>query len=192
MISLISGKLESKKDKYVVVDAAGVGYRVFVSPETLSKVPKIGGTVKLHTLLYVRESAMELYGFLAEEELVLCEMLTAISGIGPKAAMSILAIASPQKIKEAIAEGDDTILTRVSGIGRKTAQKVILELKERVREELRYIGKIENVLDSEVRDALQALGYGERQIRETLKQVPDSVKKVEERVRAALKVLGKR
>jgi len=158
MISLVSGTLEVKKEKYVVVNANGVGYKVFVSPETLSKIPKIGGQVKLYTNLHMRQDALELYGFLAEEELQLFETLNGVSGVGPKAAMGVLGVASPRKIKEAIAEGDEAILTRVSGVGRKTASKIILELKEKVREEIRYIGGVQNVADSEVREALGALG----------------------------------
>lgn len=191
MIALVIGKLEAKKGRYVVINAGGIGFRIFVSAETLSKMPKVGQTACLHTHLYLRQDALELYGFLTEEELTFFEMLNAVSGVGPKAAMGILGVAAPGKIKEAIAEGDETLLTRVSGVGRKTASKILLELKEKVREELRYVGRIANVADSEVREALEALGYGERQVRDVLKRIPDSVKKVEERLREALRLLGR-
>ena len=190
MIAFLEGKLASKKEKFVITDVAGVGYKVFVSRETHTTLPQEGQNVKIYTILYVREDAMDLYGFSTEVEKNLFELLITISGIGPKAAMNILSASSTQKLQEAIAHGDERILTSVSGIGKKLAAKVIMELKEKMRESIHYIDKGENIGDLEVFEALRSLGYGERQIQGVLRKVPDSVKKVEERIKRALKILG--
>lgn len=191
MIASLEGTLSAKKEKFVVVDVAGVGYKVFVSNETNLTLPQEGGKVKLHTFLYVREDALELYGFATEEERALFELLNTVSGIGPRAAMNILGASSPKKLQEAIAHGDEGILTSVSGIGKKLAFRVIAELKDKVREVIHYEGGGKNVGDSEVFDALRHFGYGERQIQEVLRKLPADITKVEERIRSALKMLGK-
>lgn len=191
MIGFLRGKLAAKKDKHIIVDVGGVGYKVFVSHESQLNLPKEGEEVTLWTVLHVREDAMELYGFTTETEKGLFELLNTVSGIGPKAAMNILGAASPRKLQEAVAHGDEAILTTVSGIGKKLAAKIIMELKDKIREEIRYEGKGEAVADMEVFEALRALGYGERQIQEALRKLPKEAVKVEEKIRTALKMLGR-
>lgn len=191
MIASLEGTLATKKEKFVVLDVAGTGYKVFVSSETNLTLPHEGAKVKLYTFLYVREDALELYGFASENERALFELLNTVSGIGPRAAMNILGASSVQKLQEAIAHGDESILTAVSGIGKKLAARVIAELKEKVRETIHYESGAKNIGDSEVFEALRHFGYGERQIQEVLRKLPADVTKVEERVRAALKMLGR-
>ncbi|MDO8558488.1 MAG: Holliday junction branch migration protein RuvA [bacterium] len=191
MIASLEGILSSKKEKFVVLDIAGTGYKIFVSNETNLTLPQEGGKVKLHTFLYVREDALELYGFATENEQMLFELLNTVSGIGPRAAMNILGASSPQKLQEAIAHGDEGILTAVSGIGKKLAARVIAELKDKIREVIHYEGGTKNIGDSEVFDALRKFGYGERQIQEVLRKLPADLTKIEERIRSALKMLGK-
>lgn len=187
MISLLKGTIELNTDKYVVVDVGGVGYKVFISGNTFKNLPKKGEKVKLYTHLHVREDAMELYGFLTREELEFFELLISISGIGPKGALNILTVASVDTLKRAIVNEESSILTKVSGIGKKTAEKIILELKNKVGDE--YLGK--GVSESEAIDALMSLGYKLQESREALKKVPKNIEGVENRVREALKLLGR-
>src|SRR3989338_2952272 len=126
MISIIEGTIEFKAQQSVVVKTvSGVGYKIFAPEETLHKIPEKGASVKLWTHLYVREDALELYGFIHFAELELFETLIGISGIGPKGALGVLGIAPVDTLKKAIATGDTSYLTRVSGIGRKTAEKIV-------------------------------------------------------------------
>src|SRR3989344_9682734 len=131
MIAFIEGKIELRGEKFAIIAAGGVGYKIFAGVETLRKVPEKGQNVRLWTHQYVREDALELYGFLTFVELELFETLISISGIGPKSGLGIMAIAPVDTLKKAIASGDTSYLTKVSGIGRKTAEKVILELREK-------------------------------------------------------------
>lgn len=189
MIAKISGKIAFFRDNYVVVDVSGVGYKIFVTDFTMGKIAG-KNEIEIFTHTYVREDTLSLYGFLTVEELGMFELLISISGIGPKAALGILSIAEPKTIRTAVISGDSSILTRVSGVGRKTAERVILELKNRITElpgEDQGTAKI----DSEAIEALISLGYTNVQAREALKAVPENVKEVSERVRAALKSLGK-
>lgn len=188
MIGLIEGKIELNTDRFVIVNVNGVGYKVFISGNTLKTLPKKGEKVKLYTFLYVRENIMDLYGFLNPKELEFFELLTSISGIGPKGALSILTVASVDILKRAITNEESSILTKVSGIGKKMAEKIILELKSKVGDE--FLGKGIGV-DSEAIDALMGLGYKLQEAREVLKKVPKDIEGVENRVKEALKLLGK-
>lgn len=188
MISVIKGTIELNTDKYVIIDVNGVGYKVFISGNTFKNLPEKGEKVRLFTHLHVREDAMELYGFLTPKELEFFELLISISGIGPKGAMNILSVASIETLKKAIINEESTILTKVSGIGKKTAEKIILELKNKVGDE--FLGEKVSV-DNEAIDALIGLGYKLREAREALKKVPKEVDGVENRVREALKLLGR-
>ena len=193
MIASIEGVLAVKKDTQVIIHTSGgVGYVVYVSAETQRMLPSVGNSVKLSTFLYLRQDALELYGFLSEQELELFKLLNTVSGIGPKAAMNILGSSTTQKLRQAIAAGDEQALTRVSGIGKKMAAKVIMELKDKVRETVGSTDNAEFVRDAEVFEALRALGYGERQIQEALRSMPDDAKRAEDRVKQALKFLGRK
>lgn len=189
MIAKITGKIAYLRDKYVVIDVGGVGYKVHVAEFTFGKIAGKEG-IELFTHTYVREDSLDLYGFLTLEELEMFELLISISGIGPKAAIGILSIAEPKTIRAAVISGDSSILTRVSGVGKKTAERVILELKNRIAELPGEDQKAARA-DSDAIEALTSLGYSAMQAREALKAVPEKVKDVSGRVRAALKNLGK-
>lgn len=188
MIGLIKGTIELNTEKYVIIDVNGIGYKVYISGNTFKTLPTKGEKVKLFTHLHVREDAMELYGFLSIKELEFFELLISISGIGPKGALNILNVASVDTLKRAIVNEESSILTKVSGIGKKTAEKIILELKNKVGDE--FLGEKVSA-DSEAIDALIGLGYQLREAREILKKVPKEVDGVENRVREALKLLGR-
>lgn len=175
----------------MVVSINGVGYRVFCGPDVLRKAKK-EEQIKLWTHLHVREDSMELYGFSEYAELDFFEILIQISGIGPKSALGVLSVAPLDILKRAIASGETSYLTQVSGIGKKIAEKIILELKDK-------LGKIgfgaeENIFLKEEEDVLRALrtlGYSYSEAREAIKQIPPDISGSEQRVKEALKILAK-
>jgi len=189
VIGFIEGKIKYSTDRYVIVNVNGVGYKVYISANTFKKLPKIGEKAEFYTHLYVREGIMDLYGFLDKKDLEFFELLISISGIGPKGAINILNVASVETLKKAIANEESSILTKVSGIGKKTAEKIILELKNKVGGEFAD-GKFG--AGGEAIDALIGLGYKLHEAREALKRVPEDVEDVGEKVKAALKLLGKK
>lgn len=188
MLGFLKGTLRYKDLNTLLVDVGGVGYRVRVPTEaTLELTP--GSSVFLWTHLAVRENSLEIFGFLEKEMLDTFELLITVSGIGPKSAVGILNVASPSMLRQAVARADTSHLTRVSGIGKKNAEKIVLELK----------GKLELTKDDEGADlrsdedaleALISLGYSERDSREALKKVSKEIEGASERVKAALKLLA--
>lgn len=190
MIAKLKGKIEYLKDNYVVIDVNNVGYKVYLSVYTFGKVSAMK-EVELFIHTYVREDTLALYGFLSLEEKEMFELLISISGIGPKASMGILSIATPKTIRTAILNEDPSILTKVSGIGKKTAERVILELKNKVAD--MTVGEKEEVtIDVDAVEALVGMGYTIIEARDALKAVPKDVKDVGARIKQALKNLGKK
>lgn len=194
MIGSLEGTIEFVAEKFILLDVRGVGYKIFCGVGTLDKMPEKGAAVKLWTHFHVREDSHELYGFFHYAELDLFEMLIAISGIGPKGALGVLNIAPVDTLKKAIAAGDTSYLTRVSGIGRKTAEKVVLELKEKMSGRGTIVDAPELRDEADALDALVGLGYSQREAREALASVEDKTESVSvaERVKAALRNLGKK
>lgn len=190
MITLLEGKLEFKGQKFTVVNVSGVGYKIFAAAETLNKLPEKGAAVKLWTHQHVRENALELYGFLSFAELDMFETLIGISGIGPKGALGVLSIAPIDTLKKAIASGDTSYLTRVSGIGRKTAEKIVLELKDKMSGSS-DISAPELKEEADALDALISLGYSKKEARDALRDTPKETPSAEGKLKAALKKLGK-
>ena len=188
MIGTLNGTVRHKDLHYLVVDISGVGYKVLVTTETALDVTP-SSPIFLWTHLVVRETSLELFGFLDKETLDIFELLITIPGIGPKSALSILNVATPSMLRQAVASEDTTYLTRVSGIGKKNAEKIVLELKDKLK-----ITKEDRGLDmrseGDALEALVSLGYNERDAREALKRVPKETKGAGERVKAALKVLS--
>lgn len=190
MLARIKGKIEYAKDNFVIVEVGGLGYKIFLSTYAMGKVAgQERGEFFLHT--YVREDTLALYGFLASEELEMFELLISISGIGPKAALSILSIATPKTIKTAILNNDASILTKVSGVGKKTAERVILELQNKVGG-ISADEQDEAMSDSDAIEALMAMGYSTSDARDALKLVSSDITDIGKRVSAALKNLGKK
>lgn len=190
MFAQIAGKIAGIRGGNVIVDVNGIGYKVSVSAYTLGKVAG-AGEAAFHIHTHVREDQLALYGFLSEDELDMFELLITISGIGPKAALGILSIADPDTIRMAIINKDPSILTQVSGVGKKTAERVIVELQNKVSAPT---GKSagQTVPDHEALQALLSLGYNVTEGREALKMVSPEVGDIGERIRAALKLLGKK
>lgn len=190
MIAKISGKIEYFGEGCVVVDITGVGYKIFITPYAAGKIagkPEI----ELFTHTYVREDTLALYGFLTRDELEMFELLISISGIGPKAGMGILTIADPKTIRAAILNRDSSILTRVSGVGKKTAERVILELQNKIAK-MPESEKKALIIDKDALDALVTMGYSISEAREALKSVPADIKDIGERVKKALRSLARK
>jgi len=190
MIAKLKGKVEYLKNNYAVINVNDVGYKVYLSAYTFGKIAGLNEVdIYIHT--YVREDTLALYGFLAPEELEMFELLISISGIGPKAGLGILSIATPKTIKTAILNEDPSILTRVSGIGKKTAERVILELKNKVAD-ISVGDKEEVTADVDATEALIGMGYTNSEAREALKNIPVEIKDIGDRIKEALKNLGKK
>ncbi len=188
MIAYIEGVVVSRTEKSVVINTGGIGYRVFVSPDTLSTLPD-NKTVSLSTYLIVKENILALYGFLSEEEVVMFEMLIGVSGVGPRSAIGILGIAPPKILKSAISAGDTSYLTKVSGVGKRSAEKIILDLREK-------FGPTEDGVSETLKDdygvieALMALGYSATQARRALREVPKEFLGVSDKTKEALRILN--
>jgi len=187
MIGSIRGTITLKSDKFVIVETAGVGYKISISPDTLSHLnanKENSAFFWIHT--HIREDAFDLYGFLEREELEFFEMLISVSGIGPKGALNILGVASIDTLKSAIGTGDTAYLTKVSGIGKKTAEKIVIELRDKMK-----INKTDTSLQGEMDalEALKSLGYSQNEARETLKNIPSTLD-TNAKIKQALKILS--
>ena len=195
MISYLEGKILAKNEKFFVLNIGGIGYKIFSHAEVLDKIPEIGQNAKIFTHLYVHEDArrylLELYGFLNSEELKFFELLISISGIGPRSALGVLSRAPVKTLKQAIVSEDETFFTKVSGIGKKTAQKLIFELKNKLIKEVPVEKGSDSEEMGEALEALVGLGYSQRDARRVLQALKD-IKGVEAKVKAALKILGKK
>ena len=196
MYYYIKGILAAKGENYIVVDAAGVGYMIYTPLSDIEKAPQEGREITVYTYLNVREDAMELYGFITEEEKEMFLMLISVSGVGPKAGLAILSVASPKQIALAIITGDTKTLTKAQGVGPKAAKRILLELKDKIDEtELGIDGDEGVVLDTpaaplmdskaEAMSALVVLGYSANEARNVLAKLDASLS-TEELIRKAL------
>jgi holliday junction DNA helicase RuvA len=189
MIGFIEGTIAAIRSPHLLVRVGGIGYKVAVLKETLLRA-KEGAATSLWTHLAVREDALDLYGFADENELRFFELLLTVSGIGPKSALATLDIAAVETLRSAISAGNAGYLTSVSGIGKKTAEKIVLELKDKVKPD----EKSSHVAlrgDQEALEAMRALGYSAAEAREALRKVPNTAETGSERLREALRLLGK-
>lgn len=187
MVGHLEGKVVFKGERYAILGVGGVGYKVFVSAAA-NKELVAGSQAKLWTHLHIREDAMELYGFLHRAELEFFEMLISISGIGPKSALGVMALAPVDTIKRAISSGDTSYLTKVSGIGRKTAGKIVLELKDKFGfGKVSFTGE-EFKEDTDILDALISLGYSQKEARDMIQRIPQDIKGRDKRLKEALKI----
>jgi Holliday junction DNA helicase RuvA len=188
MISAIVGTLFQRRGEVVVVMVGGVGLEVFVPSNTYNALSEIGQPVELFTYLAVREDSLKLYGFLQEEEKRIFELLLTVQGIGPKLALSVLSTLSPEMLANAIHQDNPDIIAHVPGVGKKTAQKVVLELKGKLLPGDMPAGLVAvSRLDTEVIAALTTLGYSIVEAQAALQSIPDDAPNdIEERVRLAL------
>lgn len=195
MIASIRGQVTLIKDNYIVVETGGIGYKVFVAGSVLA-ASRIGEETSLHIYHNITESSQALYGFHTTDEQDFFEMLLTINGIGPKVAISVLNAATLDDIREAVLSNNPDILTNISGIGKKTAERIVLELKNKIKiGDVRPVGTkspdIGGNANLDVYEALIQLGYNAVEARTSLKMIDPSITDVEKKLKAALKNLGK-
>lgn len=193
MIHSITGILVVKNEKYIAIETTGgIGFKVFIAASLHKKLPGLGESVKVLCATAVTREGIDLYGFLTREELELFELFTSITGIGPKGALKIMGAGNPEEIKAAIYEGRTDLLIKAGGIGEKKASRIILEMRDKVKgmEGGILIGAME--INNEIEDALQELGFKKYAIKEALKKIPATLAKKEERMKEALKLLGRK
>ena len=190
MIGRLRGVVAEKSPAGVLLDVAGVGYEMAVPPRALVELPGIGDEAVLHTHLHVREDAMALFGFSTEDQRDLFRLLLGITGVGPKVALAILGTMTPDDLRRAVLTDDAAALTAVPGIGKRSAQKLLLELRPKLELPDAEPAPSNSPL-AEVRSALEGLGYQGDEIRLALAELPDS-DEVEALLRRALQTLGRR
>ena len=198
MISYIKGTLERRAESYIIIETGGIGYQVFVSPATLAKLSQTGAEVKVFTYFSVKEDGMSLYGFASQEEQEMFHKLLTVSGVGPKGALGFLSMLKPSEIIMAILSDDVKTLSKAPGVGRKTAQRVILEVKDKFKtEEAISMGgeELEGIVETsiggdakfEAMDAMTALGYSRSEAAKAVNAVAAEGMSTEDILKAALK-----
>lgn|SRR3989344_7710822 len=193
MIGYICGTIQSVTDKYAIIDVRGVGYRISIGEKIRNSLSEIGKEVKLftHFALNPRDGQVELYGFESAKELEFFELLRTVSGVGPKSAQAILSNVDLQTLQIAITQGDDSYLKKVSGVGEKTAKRLILELKNKIAMVDMSKAQTANFSAQEdAVDALVSLGYSAYHSREAIKQVSQKAKSTEDKIKEALRLLA--
>lgn len=183
MIQFIRGELAAIEEDRILVDVGGVGYGIFMSVQSMSLLPSVGEEVKIHTYLSVKEDAMQLFGFLTRDDLKVFKLLIGVNGIGPKGGQAILSVLSPDNLRFAVMSNDVKAISSAPGIGKKTAEKLILELKDKlsIEDVLEHAAAKEQTVSdvqgdnyetvSEAVQALVALGYGNTEALKAVKKV---------------------
>lgn len=202
MYEYIKGEFRGLNKDYIVLENGGIGYKVFTSGNTIATMPKVSEEVKLYIEQIVRQDFIGLYGFMTKEELNMFNLLLSINGVGAKAALSLLSISTVLNLKYAIIVGDEKHITRAPGIGKKTAQRIILELKDKLKKEDKTmsvdtegmdISMLEAIAGNEARqeeamEALMALGYTDKEAKKVLEKV-DLTESIENIIKESLKLL---
>lgn len=207
MLAYIKGKLEMKMTGYVVIDVGGLGYKVFMSEVGIENIGNIGDTVKVHTFYRVREDDISIFGFNTLEELKMFELLLGVSGVGAKTALTMLAVCEPSDFALAVISEDVKALTGIPGIGPKSAKRIILELKDKIKKE-QEIENIKNQIENkksntkiklaienddklqEAISALQVLGYNKKEIEKTLEKLDTKEMSTEDIIKKGLSLLS--
>ena len=187
MFGHITGEIFNLKPTKTIVKTGGIGFVINSTPEYIQKL-RIGSEASFWTHTAVRENSIDLYGFEKEEELRVFELLIMVSGVGPKSALAIIGVAGIRAIEEAVGKNDTSLLTKISGIGRKTAEKIVLELNGKLfaKENKEQVNN-----DLEVFDALKALGYREKDIQEAMRSIDVNIVNTTDKIKYILKNLGK-
>ena len=200
MFAYIKGNLEGKANNYIVIDVSGVGYKIFMSETAIENIGEIGEKVKVYTHYHVREDDISLYGFLTNEELRMFELLISVSGVGAKSAITMLSNISPSSFALAVISNDTAKLTKIQGIGAKTAARIILELKDKLKtEETINNSKTNKEIKEAIKDddkvseaisALQVLGYNRKEIEKAFEKLEKDTLSVEDLIRKGLTILS--
>ena len=207
MIAYVKGELAQKQIGYVVIDVGGLGYKIFMSEPSIDEIGNIGDTVKVYTYYRVSEDDISLFGFNTQEELRMFELLISVSGIGAKTAIAMLACIEPSQFAIAVISNDIDTLKKIPGVGPKSAQRIVLELKDKMKKEqqiaeltnasLEQKSKVKKIIvaDSKVQeatDALQVLGYTKKDVEKALEQIDTADLTVEDIIKQALRELSTR
>ncbi len=199
MFAYIKGTLEMKFENYVVIDVGGIGYKIFMSDRTIEELGSIGDIVKVHTHYHVREDDISLYGFKTNEELKMFELLLGVSGIGAKSAINMLSNITPSSFALAVITNDTSKLVKIPGIGAKSAARIVLELKDKLKT-AEGIQKENNQIAEAIEDdnkqaeaisALQVLGYNRKEIEKALEKIDKESLSLEDIIRKGLSILGR-
>lgn len=190
MIGYIEGEIIHKEERFLIILANGVGYTVFTTPRTLGDVA-VGAATRFWTHLSVKEDALDLFGFQERDELSLFRLLIGVSGIGPKSALNVLSLADTATLLHAIRSGDSSYLTKVSGVGKKLAEKIVLELREKAGTITTNTDGVP-VAETEAIEALEALGYQPRDTRDIVRVLAKEHSTAQDIIRKALQTLGGR
>ena len=187
MIATLEGRIVAKGENYVIIDVGGVGFKVYIPSSLLNRLGGTGQEVSLFTHMHVRENEIALYGCSTPDELALFELLLGVSGIGPRVALNVVSMMSSDALREAIARGDAAMLTRIPGVGKKTAERVMLDLKDKLGVGLEFVSyPALTHADAEVISALTSLGYSIAEAQAALRSLPREDLPLEERIRLAL------
>ena len=211
MLAYIKGKLEIKMTGYVVIDVGGLGYKIFMSDTGIEKIGNIGETVKVHTYYRVREDDISIFGFNTQEELKMFELLISVSGVGAKTALTMLTVCEPSEFALAVISEDIKTLTTIPGIGPKSAKRIILELKDKIKKE-QEVEAIKDQIDnkqkadgkskldeaieirgkvSEAIAALQVLGYNKKEVEKVFEKIDAKELSTEELIKKGLSLLSR-
>lgn len=203
MISFLQGKVEFKTQKYAVLNVNGIGFKISISSRTSRNLPKIGTKVKLFCATILTRENIELYGFLSQEELEIFDLLNSINGIGPKASLKILNEMRPESLLLAIRGGKAELLTKAAGVGAKKANRIILELADKIKKSALRRGFLRHgsgqagqdeaeqmEFEFDLEEILKSLGYRQNQIREAIRKIPIKSKTLQEKIKLALKILS--
>jgi holliday junction DNA helicase RuvA len=193
MIAGVKGTIEAIGSNWVIVDVGGISFQVFVPTSTLSTMGIVGQAVKLHTHLHVREDNLSLFGFSSAREMALFETLTTVKGIGPKLGLAMLSAMDVEQLTMAIAGGDAALLTAIPGIGKKTADRIVLELKDKVGGNWILTQDLEAVQgNSDILAALTSLGYSVTEATRAVATLPNTKMNIEDKIKLALKYFGEK
>ena len=205
MLAYVKGELAQKQIGYVVIDVGGVGYKIFMSEPSIDEIGNIGDTVKVHTYYRVSEDDISLFGFNTQEELRMFELLISVSGIGAKTAIAMLACIEPSQFAIAVISNDIDTLKKIPGVGPKSAQRIVLELKDKMKKEqqiaeltnasLEQKSKVKKIIvaDSKVQEAIEALGvlgYSKKDVEKALEQIDIADLSVEDIIKKGLRELS--
>lgn len=209
MLAYIKGTLEMKMTGYVVIDVGGLGYKVFMSDVGIEKLGNIGDTIKVHTYYKVREDDISIFGFNTLEELKMFELLIGVSGVGAKTALAMLAVCEPSEFALAVISEDIKTLTSIPGIGPKSAKRIVLELKDKIKTEqqveaiknqVNQNNKTTNAIQKAIKNndkvdeataALQVLGYNKKEIEKVFEKLETEELSIEELIKKGLALLGR-
>lgn len=189
MIATLHGIINRIADDHLIVAVGGVGLRIYVPGTVLENAGGVGRSISLHTHLIVRETELTLYGFESDEDLALFELLLGVSGVGPKVALAILSTLSPELFKNAVAREESAVLQRVPGIGKKTAERIIFQLRDKLQVVSGGPMPLVSDVDADVIELLTNLGFSIVEAQTALQNVPRDVTDVDERLQRALQHL---